>query len=82
MCERPAPKRCYGQSAVVVVAFDRRGDTVASEPVITRQARYSFALPPGRYTFEAIYADRWHGWRAVTLTAGRTRHATIVVPVP
>jgi hypothetical protein len=77
LCGGPAPSRCATQNETVT-ALDGAGEVVAA--VATTHARFSFSLPPGTYTL-LVTTGLARGRRTVVLTAGRTTHANIVVPL-
>jgi len=77
LCGGPAPSRCFSQRAAVGV-LDRAGEVVAVQA--TTRARFSFSLPPGTYSLVATTGGAT-GRHTVTLIAGHTVHANIVVPI-
>lgn len=78
LCGGPAPGRCWSQDGTAYVLGARQRIVGTQQ---TRQARFSFLLPPGQYTLVAKTGGT-RGQRAITIKAHQVLHANIVIPVP
>ncbi len=77
LCGGPAPSHCFSQNGAVGV-LDTAGEVVATQA--TTRASFSPSLPPGTYSLVATTGGAT-GQQTVTLSAGHTVYANIVVPI-
>jgi hypothetical protein len=74
VCGGPAPGRCRSDDGTAYVLGARRRVLATQE---TRHARFSFLMPPGRYTLAAM-ADGMRDQRSIIVKADVVLHANIV----
>ena len=74
LCGGPPPGRCFLQDGTAYVLGVRNRVRATQE---ARHARFSFLLPPGRYTLAAKTAGM-RGQRPIAVKAHKVLHADIV----
>ena len=78
LCGGPAPGRCFSQDGSAYVVGPRHR-VIAKQH--TRHARFTFLLPPGRYTLFAQTGGT-RGQRSILIKAGQVLHANVVIAIP
>ena len=80
-CGGPYPGHCWLQrTGTVSASRGPRHRVVAVQRLA--DGRFSFHLPPGKYTLTAVNSAgaRWH--TIVNAVAGKTTRANIIIPIP